>query len=71
MADLQAELAIVKSTMEKLKDGIETKSIIENGEKCKAAKKVNVKECYEQIFGAIKPAKSEGGGGANGCCTIF
>lgn len=71
MNSVQGDLNICKATFEKLKEGIDSKSLMEQGNKCKSAKKVEIKDCYELAFGAIK--KSGGGkeGGSNGCCTIF
>jgi hypothetical protein len=71
MQSVPSDLDYIKKSLEKVKDMIESKEILELGKKCQTAKKAGLKDCYECAFEPIKEEKGGSGAGANGCCTTF
>lgn len=74
------ELKTFKEGMEQLKRDLSSGTLLANGKKCKVAQKTTVKDCYEHIYGEIKPevaaaassgAPKDNAGGCKGKCEIF
>lgn len=67
MNSLKEDLTVLGQETESMKQLIESGKLIEDGEKCKTAKKQNLKDCFELCYGPIKNT----GGGQGGCCIVF
>jgi hypothetical protein len=64
----------MKACVERLKTELDSDDFLKLGEKCKAASKTSIKDCYECAYELIKdntPEKKAAAGGANGCCSTF
>ena len=54
-----------------LQTEMNTGMLVENGQKCKAASKGTVKDCYEFTYEPIKGQSGPPKEVVNGCCSLF
>ena len=76
MREIKIQIEEVKDSFDLLKrELIDQGTTYDQGVRCREAKKVSIKDCYQLIHGGIKLPSKKGttapGSEPKGCCVIF